>query len=76
MTAYAASNYQVRVASETERLQQRVDFLALLDRLGTATEEETDRALDERGPAAHEPELSEGTAAKMRVLIERAKQTL
>ncbi len=73
MTAYAASNYRVRATSETERLQQRADFLALRDRLGTATEEEIDRALAEREPAAPEPELSAETASKMRALIEARK---
>lgn len=73
MTAYAASNYRVRATSDTERLQQRADFLALLDRLGTATEEDIDRALAERQPVAPEPELSEETASKMRALIEARK---
>ncbi len=73
MTAYAASNYRVRATSDTERLQQRADFLALLDRLGTATEEEIDRTLAERQPVAPEPELTEETASKMRALIEARK---
>ena len=73
MTAYAASNYRVRATSDAERLQQRAEFLALLHRLGTATEEELDRALAERDPIAPEPELSKETAAKLRSLIETRK---
>ncbi|MBI1765974.1 MAG: toxin-antitoxin system HicB family antitoxin [Acidobacteria bacterium] len=73
MFAYAMSNYRVRATSDTERLQQRADFLALLDRLGTASDDEIDRVLAERERVAPEPELSVETAAKMRALIEARK---
>ncbi|MBL8187846.1 MAG: hypothetical protein JNK38_07550 [Acidobacteria bacterium] len=73
MTAYAASNYRVRATSDAECLQQRAEFLALLHRLGTVTEEELDRALAERDPIAPEPELSAETIAKLRALIEARK---
>lgn len=70
MTAHAVANYRVRATSESERRQQRAEFLALLDRLGTVDEEEIDRVLAEREPAEPEPELTLETLAKFRALIE------
>jgi hypothetical protein len=72
MTAHAVANYRVRATSEPERLQQRAEFLALLDRLGTASEEEIDRALAEREPIEPEPELDAETISKFRALIEES----
>lgn len=70
MMAHAVANYRVRATSEPERLQQRADFLALLDRLGTVSEEEIDRALAEREPVGPEPEMDAETISKFRALIE------
>ncbi len=72
MTAHAVANYRVRATSEPERLQQRAEFLALLDRLDTASEEEIDRALAEREPVEPEPELDAETISKFRALIEES----
>ena len=73
MTAHAVANYRTHTISEPDRLQQRADFLALLDRSGTASEEEIDRVLAEREPVEAEPELSVETVSKVRALIEARK---
>ncbi len=72
MTAHAVANYRVRATSEPERLQQRAEFLALLDRLGTASEEEIESALAEREPVEPDPELDAETISKFRALIEES----
>jgi hypothetical protein len=69
MTAHAVANYCVHGTSGPERLQQRAEFLALLDRLGTASDEEIDRVLAEREPVEPEPELDAETISKFRALI-------
>lgn len=74
MTAHAIANYRVRATSEPERLQQRAEFLALLDRLGTASEEEIDRVLAERESVEPEPELDAETISKFRALIEKGNR--
>ena len=73
MTAHAVANYRTHTISEPDRLQQRADFLALLDRRGTASEEDIDRVMAEREPVAPEPELSAETVSKVRALIEARK---
>ncbi len=70
VTAHAVSGYRVRVTSEQDRLRQREEFLALLDRLGVASEEEVDRALAEREQVEPEPELDAETISKFRKMIE------
>lgn len=74
MTAHAVSCYRVRVTSEQDRLQQREEFLALLNRLGTASEEEIDRVLAEREQVEPEPELDTETISKFREMIEESKR--
>jgi hypothetical protein len=74
MMAHAVSGYRVRATSEQERLQQRAEFLALLDRLGTASEEEIEQVLAEREEVEPEPELSAETLSKFRELIEESKR--
>ena len=61
---------------EPQRLQQRAEFLALRDRLGTASEEEIARRLAEREPVEPEPELDAETISKFRALIEQSKGAL
>ncbi len=74
MTAHAVANYRVRATSEAERSQQRAEFLALLNRLGTTSEEEMERTLAEREPVEPEPELDAETISKFRALIEERKR--
>ena len=73
MTAHAVANYRVLTTSETERLQHRNDFLALLDRMESASDEDIDRALAESELVAPEPALSPDTVSKFRALIETRK---
>jgi len=74
MMAHAVANYRVSATSEAERSQQGVEFLALLDRLDTASEEEIERALAEREVVEAEPELDAETISKFRALIEERKR--
>jgi hypothetical protein len=75
MTAHAVSGYRVQATSEQERLQQRAEFLALLDKLGTASEEEMDRVLAGREQVEPEPELGAETISKFREMIEESKRS-
>ena len=74
VTAHAVSGYRVRSTSEQERLRQRAEFLALLDSLGAASEEEIDRVLAEREQVEPEPELSAETISKFREMIEESER--
>lgn len=74
MTAHAVSGYRLRATSEQDRLRQREEFLALLHRLGTASEEEIDRVLGEREKVEPEPELNHETISKFREMIEESKR--
>jgi hypothetical protein len=55
-------------------LEQRREFLALLDRLGAASEDEIDRVLAERELVEPEPELSAETISKFREMIEESER--
>jgi hypothetical protein len=74
MTAHAVSGYRIQATSEQNRLRQREEFHALLDRLGTASEEEIDRVLGEREKVEPEPELNTDTISKFREMIEESKR--
>ncbi|MGH9935846.1 MAG: hypothetical protein ACREAM_06335 [Blastocatellia bacterium] len=55
-------------------MRQRAEFLALLDSLGTASEEEIDRILAKRDQVEPEPELGAETISKFREMIEESER--
>ena len=60
--------------SEQERSQQREEFLALLDSMDAASEEEIDRFLADREHVEPVPELSTETISKVRAMIKESKR--
>jgi len=56
-------------------MKQREAFLALLDHLGKASDEEIDRVLAEREWVEPGPELGAETISKFREMIEESKRS-
>lgn len=74
LTRHVSSAYRLEVVSDEKIAQDQQAFAALLQRLGTATEEEIDRALDEGAPGEWEPELTPEVVLKFQAMLEEKKR--
>jgi len=64
LTRHVSTAYRVEAVPEEQRERDEQEFAALLQRLGAASEEEIERALDEGEPGEWEPELTPEIVAR------------
>jgi hypothetical protein len=75
LTRHVSTTYRVEAVPEEQRERDEQEFAALLQRLGTASEEEIERALDEAEPGEWEPELTPEIVARFEEKLKIARES-
>jgi len=75
LARHVSTAYRVEAVPEEQREQSEQDFVALLQRLDTASEEQIERALDEGEPGEWEPELTPEIVARFEEKLKIARES-
>lgn len=75
LTRHVSAAYRVEAVPEEQRERDEQEFAALMQQLGTASEEEIERALDEGEPGEWEPELTPEIVAQFEEKLKIARES-